>query len=70
MPFFDNFYPFVRENFNKNFDKFIEFAEKKHRDLGNAATDFRTGFYSMAIRADYGALINRLKSAHAIAKIM
>ena len=70
MPFFDNFYPFVRENFNKNFDKFIEFAERKHRDLGSIATDFRTGFYSMAIRADYGALINRLKSAHAIAKIM
>ena len=65
-----NFYPFVRENFNKNFDKFIEFAEKKHRDLGNVATDLRTGFYSMTIRADYGALIDRLKSAHAIAKIM
>ena len=70
MPFFENFYPFVRENFNKNLDKFIAFAEKKHSELGSVATDFKTGFYSMTIRADYGVLIDRLKSAHAIAKIM
>jgi hypothetical protein len=70
VPFFENFYPFVRENFNKNFAKFIDFAEKKHKGLGSAATDFKTGFYGMAIRADYGALIDRLKSVHATAKIM
>jgi ubiquitin-conjugating enzyme E2 Z len=70
VPFFENFYPFVRENFNKNFDKIIDFAEKKHKGLGYAATDFKTGFYGMAIRADYGTLIDRLNSAHATAKIM
>jgi ubiquitin-conjugating enzyme E2 Z len=70
MPFFENFYPFVRENFNKNFDKFIAFAEKKHKELGSVATDFKTGFYSMTIRADYETLIYRLKTAYAIAQIM
>lgn len=70
VPFFENFYPFVRENFNKNFDKFINFAEKKHKDLGGEAADFKTGFYNMTIRADYGSLIYRLKSAYAIAQIM
>ena len=70
MPFFENFYPFVRENFNKNFDKFIAFAEKKHKELGSAATDFKTGFYSMTIRADYETLLYRLKTAYAIAQIM
>jgi ubiquitin-conjugating enzyme E2 Z len=70
MPFFENFYPFVRENFNKNFDKFIAFAEKKHKELGSVATDLKTGFYSMTIRADYETLIYRLKSAYAIAQIM
>ena len=24
MPFFENFYPFIKENFNKNFDNFME----------------------------------------------
>jgi ubiquitin-conjugating enzyme E2 Z len=70
MPFFENFYPFVRENFNKNFDKFIAFAEKKHKELGSVATDFKTGFYSMTIRADYETLLYRLKTAYAIAQIM
>jgi ubiquitin-conjugating enzyme E2 Z len=70
MPFFENFYPFVRENFNKNFDKFIAFAEKKHNELGSVATDFKTGFYSITIRADYETLLYRLKTAYAIAQIM
>jgi ubiquitin-protein ligase len=65
VPFFENFYPFVKENFQKNVDKFIEFAEKKHNDFGNAPLDFRTGFYSMTIRADYSLLISRLQSIRA-----
>jgi len=64
-PFFENFYPFVKENFQKNVDKFIEFAEKKHKDFGSAPVDFRTGFYSMTIRADYSLLITRLQSIRA-----
>lgn len=65
VPFFENFYSFIKENFQKNVDKFIEFAEKKHHDLGNSQVDFKTGFYSMTIRADYSSLNSRLKSIRA-----
>lgn len=65
VPFFENFYPFVKENFQKNVDKFIEFAEKKNKDFGAAPVNFRTGFYSMNIRADYSLLISRLQSISA-----
>ena len=30
MPFFENFYPFVKSNFLKNYYKLLEFAEKKN----------------------------------------
>jgi hypothetical protein len=30
LPFFENFYPFVKENFIKNYDKLLEFAERKN----------------------------------------
>ena len=33
MPFFENFYPFVKENFIKNYDKLIEFSENKNIDF-------------------------------------
>ena len=33
MPFFENFYPFVKENFFKNYDKILEFAEKKNNEM-------------------------------------
>ena len=47
LPFFDNFYPFIKENFLKNYDKLLEFAENKNKDFNLLSKDFRTGFYSM-----------------------
>jgi hypothetical protein len=63
MPFFDYFYPFIRENFNKNYDKLIEFAEKKLATDFKNPTTLRTGFYSMYITINYEKVLNRLKEA-------
>ena len=49
QPFFDNFYPFVKESFNNNYSKFIEFADKKFNDTEVQNKVFKTGFYNMNI---------------------
>ena len=63
MPFFDYFYPFVKENFHKNYDNLIEFAEKKFTTDFKIPTTLRTGFYSMYVNINYEKVINRLKDA-------
>jgi len=61
MDFFDHFYPFVKENFLKNYDKITEFAKKKNADFLMDAKNFKTGFYNMNVLVDYTALIERLE---------
>jgi hypothetical protein len=63
MPFFENFYPFVKENFIKNCDKLIEFSERKNNDFKNTMVNFKTSFYSMNVNADYNKVILRMKNA-------
>lgn len=61
MGFFDIFSPFIKENFIKNYDKFLEFAEKKNIELSNETKNFRTGFYSMNVNINYNKIIEKLK---------
>ena len=70
MPFFENFYPFIKDNFLKNYDKLIDFAEKKNAELNSESKEFRTGFYSMRIMVDYNKVIEKLKSSKQIIEIM
>ena len=60
LPFFENFYPFIRENFIKNFDKLLEFAEKKNNEFNMKSKTFKTGFYTMNVTVYYNKLIQRL----------
>jgi ubiquitin-conjugating enzyme E2 Z len=62
LPFFGNFYPFMKELFLKNYEKLLEFASKKNNELKNTEVNFKTTFYSMNINVDYNVVINRLKS--------
>ena len=70
LPFFDNFYPFIKENFHKNYDKLLEFAENKNKEFDSSVKDFKTGFYSMRVKADYNNVIEKLKQAKLIVEIM
>lgn len=70
LPFFDNFYPFIKENFLKNYDKLLEFAENKNKDFDLTSKDFRTRLYSMKISADYNNVIEKLNEAKLIVEIM
>jgi len=64
LPFFENFYPFIKENFMKNYSKIFEFAEKKNEIFQKQVMNFKTGFYSMNINVDYNTIIERLPILH------
>ena len=70
MPFFDHFYTFIKENFNKNYEKLLEIATKKNIEFKNQVVNFRTSYYSMNINVDYNKVIEKLKEANNISKIM
>lgn len=70
MPFFENFYPFVKENFHKNYDKLIEFAEKKNIEFELQDKDFRTTFYNMNVKIDYNKVIEKLKLSKQMSEIL
>ncbi len=63
LPFFEHFYPFVKENFNKNYDKLLEFTENKYSTEYPQPVCLRTGYYSMSVNINYKEIINRLKEA-------
>ena len=63
MPFFDHFYPFIKENFNKNYDKLMEFAENKHKNDFADSTILKTGYYSLCIDVNYKKVIEKLKES-------
>jgi ubiquitin-conjugating enzyme E2 Z len=70
MPFFQNFYPFVKENFIKNYDKLIEIANKKNEEFKLKSVNFKTGYYSMNVNIDYNKLVQKLQSSKEIVEIM
>jgi ubiquitin-conjugating enzyme E2 Z len=70
MPFFENFYPFIKENFIKNYEKLLEIANKKNEEFKNQLVNFKTGYYSMNVNVDYNKVIQRLKSCKEIVEIM
>ena len=63
MPIFDNFYPFIKENFNKNYDKLMEFAENKLKNDFIDSTILKTGYYSLCVDINYKKVIEKLKES-------
>ncbi len=70
LPFFENFFPYVKENFLKNFDKLMKFAEKKNSEFKGESKHFSTRYYNMRININYSAIIEQLKETKQIAEIM
>lgn len=58
--FFENFYPFIKENFIKNYNKIYTFCENKNNEFISKPV-ITTGFYNMKIKIDYEKVIEKLK---------
>jgi ubiquitin-conjugating enzyme E2 Z len=70
LPFFENFYSYVKENFNKNYDKLLEFAEKKLADTNVQNKAFVTVFYTMNVQIYYDDVILKLGEAKQMAQVL
>ena len=70
MDFFEYFYPYIKETFNANFDKFIEISEKNNAKFNNSALILTTKYYGMNVQIDYNKLIEKLKETKNLLKIM
>ena len=62
-PFFDNFYWYVKENFNKNYDKLVEFVQKKITDSDVENKVLQTGFYNLKVLINYENILKKLDAA-------
>lgn len=70
MPFFENFYPFVKENFNKNYDKLVEFAKKHESDKFMKPKVLTTGFYNMSVNIDYKYILDKLQETKQMSELL
>jgi ubiquitin-conjugating enzyme E2 Z len=70
LPFFENFYPYVKENFNKNYDKLLEFAQKKMTDNNVQNKTLVTGFYNMNVQIYYEDVILKLNEAKEMSAVL
>jgi ubiquitin-protein ligase len=68
--FFDIFYSSINENFNKNYDKLVEFAQKKLAELCDQNVTFQTGFYRMNVTVNYNDMILKLNAAKKMVEIV
>jgi len=68
--FFENFYPFVKENFNRNYDKLLEFGEKQLSEKFTEPRVLTTGFYNMNVKIDYTYIIAKLKETKQIVDLL
>jgi hypothetical protein len=63
MPFFEHFYPFIKENFIKNYDKLLAFSENKLKNDFADSTILKTGYYSLCVDVNYKKVIDKLKES-------
>jgi ubiquitin-protein ligase len=70
MPFFDNFYPFIKENFNKNYDKLLEFSQNRSSQKFTENKVLTTGFYNMNISIDYKYIISKLQQTKVVSELL
>ena len=66
IPIFEKFYPIIIENFHKNYNTLLEFAENKYNNEFKNSTWVRTTIYSLFVYIDYKLIINKLIEANLI----
>jgi len=62
LPFFEKFYPFIKENYLKNHEELIKFAEYKKEKYGGKVKEVNTTFYFLKVNIDYNKVIQRMKT--------
>ena len=63
LPFFENFYPYVRERFIENYPKLLSIAEAKSQEF-IAKPLLQTNMYGMRVRINYELILNELTQCY------
>ena len=63
LQFFEYFYPFIKENFNKNYENLLLIAENKYNNEFKESRFVKTGMYTMNVNINYEKVIQKLKEA-------
>jgi ubiquitin-conjugating enzyme E2 Z len=63
LQFFEYFYPFIKENFNKNYKNLLLIAENKYNNEFKESRFVKTGMYTMNVNINYEKVIQKLKEA-------
>ena len=58
--FFENFRPFIKDNFLKNYDKMVEFIKDQMRTNFKEPKIIQTDMYKMSVNVDYNSLLTKL----------
>ena len=61
--FFENFRPFIKENFLKNYDKMEEFIKTQIETTFKESKLIQTDMYKMNVNIDYNSLHAKLKQS-------
>ena len=69
LPFFDNFYVYVKENFNKNYEKIVEFVQKKMEDASIQNKNLTTQLYQLNVNIDYQNVLQKLNKSKQICEL-
>ena len=61
--FFENFRPFIKENFLKNYDKMEEFIKGQIESDFKESKTIQTDMYKMSVNVDYNSLLTKLQKS-------
>lgn len=64
LPIFENFHPFIKEHFLKNYKKLQDFVLNKKTEYGNEKPIIITGFYGMRVIMDYDYIKEKLEQCY------
>jgi ubiquitin-protein ligase len=70
LPFFENFYPYIKENFKKNYDKLVEFIQTKIKKYNDEKVVLTTGYYHMRVEIDYRNTLDKINETKQIVELM
>jgi ubiquitin-protein ligase len=70
LPFFENFYIFIKENFNKNYEKLCEISKKKMEDINIQNKILTTDFYNLKVKINYHDILLKLNESKQFSEIL
>jgi ubiquitin-conjugating enzyme E2 Z len=70
QPFFENFYPYIKENFYKNYEKLVQITENKLKDINIQNKVLTTSLYGMSVHINYDDILLKLTESKQMSEVL